>query len=643
LHTKQLTISQGARIGADNNQGDAGSLTIQAERIDLIGTSPKDPFPSAITAFGTRQGGNLTLHTQALNVREGAGISVQSLGTGNAGNLAIAADTILLDDRALLTATSAVGQGGNIQIDSRSLTVLNGSTISAATSAQGDAGNIRVNSRDAVTIMGDGSGLFTTTNGTTGRGGAISITSDRFTITDNAQLNAITTSSQPGGTITINSRLFNAESGGRLRTSTLGAGQAGDIQVNATERATLQGIGVAEPTISLLQNAIIMGELDFIPPSSNSLQDSALVIRRPEEVFRIVVQDLPKLSENQTGLFASSYGSGSGGSVELNAPDIKIANQALVSVSAWATGNGGTLKLAGDQVRIQDSLLFSSTTAGNGGNLTISATNLTLSNSGLIAATAGGKGATLDLNIRDTLLLRQNSQITARAFATGNGGNININAKFVVAVPSENNDITARAVQGQGGNIRIITQGIYGLKFRPQLTPKSDITASSQFGLDGLVTITTPNLDPNRGVLSLPLELADATRQVVQTCEAQAATNRFVITGRGGLPPTAQEVVNAALGWQGKAEGGGRKAEGGGAAEGGRQRMEGGRNQPFNAQHSTLNIDREAEREETTIVEATGWIVRSDGTVVLIADSEAHYPQAGFLPISCLLQPAVYE
>jgi hypothetical protein len=50
----------------------------------------------------------------------------------------------------------------------------------------------------------------------------------------------------------------------------------------------------------------------------------------------------------------------------------------------------------------------------------------------------------------------------------------------------ENSDIIANTVKGRGGNIQITTQGLFGLKFRPQLTPENDITASSQFRVSGI-------------------------------------------------------------------------------------------------------------------------------------------------------------
>ena len=60
-----------------------------------------------------------------------------------------------------------------------------------------------------------------------------------------------------------------------------------------------------------------------------------------------------------------------------------------------------------------------------------------------------------------------------------------------MAFPNENSDITANAFQGDGGKINITTNAIFGLEYQPQLTPKSDITASSQFGLSGQVILDT--------------------------------------------------------------------------------------------------------------------------------------------------------
>ena len=119
----------------------------------------------------------------------------------------------------------------------------------------------------------------------------------------------------------------------------------------------------------------------------------------------------------------------------------------------------------------------------------------------------------------------------------GNGGNIDINAGFIVALKGENSNISANAFTGNGGNININTNGIYGLEFRSQLTDFSDITASSQFGLQGNVLVTTIGIDPSRGLTALPINLVDPSNQ---SCalggNLSNRQNRFTIAGRGGLP-----------------------------------------------------------------------------------------------------------
>ncbi|MEO1373885.1 MAG: hypothetical protein AAFW70_06115 [Cyanobacteria bacterium J06635_10] len=62
----------------------------------------------------------------------------------------------------------------------------------------------------------------------------------------------------------------------------------------------------------------------------------------------------------------------------------------------------------------------------------------------------------------------------------------------------ENSDINANAFQGNGGNIAIAkrmlcrliaTPGLFGISFRDETTDFSDITASSEFGIDGNFTV----------------------------------------------------------------------------------------------------------------------------------------------------------
>jgi large exoprotein involved in heme utilization and adhesion len=192
-----------------------------------------------------------------------------------------------------------------------------------------------------------------------------------------------------------------------------------------------------------------------------------------------------------------------------------------------------------------------SSPAGQAGNLTITADNLLLNQGELTAETGlgnSGNNANINLTVQDLLLLRNHSLISAQAFNIAKGGNINISAKdgFVVAVPVENSDINANASRGNGGRINIATQGVFGTKYRLANTNESDITASSQFGLNGQVIVNTLNVDPTQGLQIFPTTVLDTSNQIAQRCspggKLASSQNRFTLTGKGGLSSSPNDL-----------------------------------------------------------------------------------------------------
>lgn len=64
---------------------------------------------------------------------------------------------------------------------------------------------------------------------------------------------------------------------------------------------------------------------------------------------------------------------------------------------------------------------------------------------------------------------------------------------------------------GAGGNIQIATRGLF-------LSRNSRITASSNFGVNGVVDMKSPEVDPSSGVVILPEEVVDVSGLVAQGC-----------------------------------------------------------------------------------------------------------------------------
>ncbi|MEC5028836.1 MAG: S-layer family protein, partial [Oscillatoria sp. PMC 1051.18] len=223
------------------------------------------------------------------------------------------------------------------------------------------------------------------------------------------------------------------------------------------------------------------------------------------------------------------------------------------------------------------------------------------------ASTASGEGGNIQLDLADLLFLRGDSVISAEAGGTGDGGNVNIDATFIVAIA--NSDIIANAFQGRGGNIQINAQSVFGTQFRPQLTPTSDINASSEFGIDGVVEIDTPDLDPNQGLVSLPEEVIDLAGLIVEGCGVAEEANEFIVTGRGGLPPNPggtnpSETILVDLGNENL----------GNSTDNSRDRLS----------DSTKVESSLPDR----IVQAQGWIIGDRGNVILTATPPTVTPQS---------------
>jgi large exoprotein involved in heme utilization and adhesion len=269
------------------------------------------------------------------------------------------------------------------------------------------------------------------------------------------------------------------------------------------------------------------------------------------------------------------------------------------------------LTIATGQLIVRDKaqVAVNSRGTGNAGNLEVTASSILLDKQGkLTAETASGQGGNISLQVQDLLLMRHGGGISTTAgtaLAGGDGGNIRIDTDFIVAAPTENSNITANAYTGRGGNINITAQGIYGIEFRPKETSSSDITASSQFGVNGVVTINTPDVDPSRGLTELPVEPVNV--EVAQGCQAGGtqASIEFFNTGRGGLAPNPYEPLSSNGIWEDVPA-------------------------PTQRTASSASADRVAASPTTSpnkIVEAQGWLMNEKGQVVLVAQMPTSHSQ----------------
>ena len=556
ITTGSLSLTNGAQLQTTTfGQGNAGNVIIHArDRVTLNGRNQQET-PSAIlsgvgainantTAIGN--GGNIQITTNTLSLTNGALLQTATRAQGNAGNVIIQAnDYVVFDDSDIFSDVGvnanqvAVGEGGDVRITTGSFTLTNGAQLQTATLGQGNAGNVIIHARDHIFIEGVNqqgfvSGILTATGaGAQGRGGDISITADSVRLADRAVINTETFNSFAGGTVTFDANTFEVTGGGRVSTATKGNGQAGNIILNVLDRITLSGVR---------------------PPNIVGNQEAA------------------------SGLFANTArgSDGQGGTIQLTTGQLQVLDQARISVNSQGSGVAGNIAITASTVQLNDQArLTAETAAVDGGNITLRDVGLLLLRNGSLISTTAGTD-----------------------FAGGNGGNITIDSTFIVAVLNENSDIRANAFTGSGGNVGITSRGLFGIASQPRDNPRtSDITASSERGVQGTVTITTPDVDPRRGLDALPVTIVDASAQITQTCPGAATgKSEFVVTGRGGLPSSPIEALigdESFAGWA-----------------------------TLDGEEKTAAIAPPLDQESVAappFVEAQKWIVGEDGVVQLVA------------------------
>jgi filamentous hemagglutinin family protein len=192
---------------------------------------------------------SLTDGAQLTTITRGAS-DTQPAGRGDAGNINIkvtgAVDIAGEKNRSQsgifsFVETGTEGNGGNITIDSGSFSLRNGAQLSAETLGQGNAGAIKVNAAANVTISGKSanftSGLFVNSQSPTGTAGDIIVTSPRVTLDNGGTLNAESASGN-GGNINLQVGDLLLLRRGSLISATAGTdklgGNGGNITINAS-------------------------------------------------------------------------------------------------------------------------------------------------------------------------------------------------------------------------------------------------------------------------------------------------------------------------------------------------------------------------------------------------------------------------
>ena len=559
-----LTVSAPIGIQAGQSSGlanieSSGSLVVGndivlvADRIELQ--------REAITA-----GGDIQIVANNLEATQGA--QLRTSAEGNGGDVDIdVVETVRFDgvNQGIresggifsLVGLGSEGSGGNIRLTANNLELTNGAQIGSGTLGVGDAGDVSI--KVAQTARFDGfdqasnfsSGVFSNIDrGGEGTGGNVEITANNLEVTNGAQ----------------------------IVSGALGEGEAGDISIEVAERALFSGTRTSVRNSESTEARRNDSDGEAVnPPERQSVDDEGIEINDEgveiddegneiidfddfDEITDEVVEVLEPGDRDPIGdafdpvidVPAGAAGVGAVSEPPGTITNFTGINNIVGSASSGAyslvdneQGQGGDISVRAANLNIVDGARLDSSTRGSGdaGSIQIDLQEQLLANDGSIETISQtGRGGSISISAEGVRLLNDGDITTFVPSGTGGGGNIEISSNTVIA--SGDSDILSFSTEGRGGNITIDTPIL--------LTSNNPISrnATNPAELDGndrvdinadgstAGTISIPDILLMDEVLdNLPEGFANATIIAAGSCISPAANpNRFVISGRGGVP-----------------------------------------------------------------------------------------------------------
>lgn len=535
-------------VEADARNGSAGDIEIAASDSVVI----SDGGRIGSQTRDARPGGTLKIVAGGeLAVLNGGSIQMNSLGSGTAGSAKIETGAIHIAGGAatqvtgILTQTGSTGRAGTIDADIRGRTFIEDRGWIGALNFGSNPlpGSIRL-SAESLEIIGlpaDNNlpNAFLTgivglvTPGASGRGSDLSINvSGGIRLTRGGLIDA-SVLSVPDATV--------GGTGGHVTVTT------GSLFVDRMGSDFFTGIGSdtefasASPSLAGTTNAgdvsVTAGRIELwngglISSSSAGSGNAGSVVVRAESLVacgsgtdtEYVFSPYSGVSAGTSWETGAPQPLGQGGSVTVNAGSVSLCDGSQIATATVGPGKAGDISLSTGTLALgSGSAVSVKADVADAGSLAIRSGSINLTNSSF-AASAGGDGGDIHV-MADGLFFADRSRIEAEA--VGNGGNIVIPGGGQLVL--DHSAVSANAIVGNGGNILIRTDVF--------LANVSQVTASSQFGVDGVVRVDPlVALTGGEGEVNPPpLEVNDVLQPECSQRLPQD-TGSFIVTGKGGTP-----------------------------------------------------------------------------------------------------------
>jgi filamentous hemagglutinin family protein len=497
---KQITLTDFSQIFSGSFGADkGGNIVVNASELVQARGMNTGFFADS---YATGDGGDVTVTTPMLQLRDGAQMATSAFAQGNAGNLVVNASEsvqvsggVTVNDSTissgLRTDTFGEGNGGDLTINTPVLVMEDGAVISSSSfpESTGDGGDITVFAAESVQLSDS---RLTSLTESVGDAGNVRIDTPLLIVENQAQITADTTLSAKAGIIEINAAQVQLDNRGIIASGTFGEGDAGNIVLQVEDSLTISGEG--------------------------------------------------------SGVFADTGkdSSGNGGSIFIAPRTVVVRDGGQISVDSEGIGTGGNISLEADSLILDtNARLLADTDANTGGNIMLTIDDLLLLRRESRISTNAGKDEKMgdggNIDIKSDFIVAvpdENSDITANAFE-GEGGVVRIETQGLFNLVIRSREELEALLEPDD-------------PLDPQRLDSNDITAISQTSpeLSRIPTLILLELDPSEGLVELPAELVDVTRLVEQSLCAAAQGSEFIVTGRGGLPKPPNQVLDADATWE---------------------------------------------------------------------------------------------
>lgn len=225
INAKKIDLKEDSNISVTTySSGKGGDLTINANTLLLSNSilsagsllkEPQDKEDINSSSHGSANAGNITIHADKIDIKEGSIISTLTERSGKGGNLTMGVNNLLLNHSFLLTGSSFenfdsnshpdMAKSGDLTVTSNNSIRLENNSGIATMTEKANAGSITINGKANLQLHGR-SGITTSVNNGKGQGGNITINSP-IAFLDNSSIRGKAVESA-GGNITLSGFLF---------------------------------------------------------------------------------------------------------------------------------------------------------------------------------------------------------------------------------------------------------------------------------------------------------------------------------------------------------------------------------------------------------------------------------------------------